>query len=503
MTQIDSYVLFAANINDFRSLAKKIISEKLADRLVDIASNKSLRHHDKEEETDSESSEYFSADSNESSDDRNYPDISFKRDNTVDDMGNTNKQYLLENKNIDLDELVQRVKEKLENNVPTTIKSTDSVEKSSEGGKIEDYYYIGDNIKSEFNNDVPSVRNGHTNSGFILENPQHDIEVQYNDDVDYNDGNVKEMSKYLKGNSKDSEFVQDDVIENMDNEITVKKNVGETNKKNRQYDQNENMMGKVFSKLTAQTVVTPQTKYMAQYYDDNARIEPNIDEQVRKDANANEEAEYYDDANNVHVEVTSENNIGEFKEKDMLTHTNDSYEDYVTPKKDNIFESGDVATPISSILGEHKLSTDDVNERFTIEQNKLKGSLETVQESSVKDVVVEPPVKQASVTTFHSALIRAYTAKMWFKDPIHDNYDDSTERTKANANMKTTRNNSLRTLFPTRYHVKISSPNYFAKLPAVAEKYNFEEPIPEKDREPENIKHIPNPPALINKKIKI
>lgn len=56
----------------------------------------------------------------------------------------------------------------------------------------------------------------------------------------------------------------------------------------------------------------------------------------------------------------------------------------------------------------------------------------------------------------------------------------------------------------TRAKFSFSSPNYYAKLPRIAEKYNFDEPIPQKDQEEEKLKEIVNDPdVLINKKIQV
>lgn len=56
----------------------------------------------------------------------------------------------------------------------------------------------------------------------------------------------------------------------------------------------------------------------------------------------------------------------------------------------------------------------------------------------------------------------------------------------------------------TRAKFSFSSPNYYAKLPRIAEKYNFNEPIPRKDQEAEKLKEIVNDPdVLINKKMPV
>ncbi|XP_075989802.1 uncharacterized protein LOC142985485 [Anticarsia gemmatalis] len=57
------------------------------------------------------------------------------------------------------------------------------------------------------------------------------------------------------------------------------------------------------------------------------------------------------------------------------------------------------------------------------------------------------------------------------------------------------------TVIPKRDFYKMSSPDYLGKLPIVAEKYKFDEPIPEEDQEHENLKPFKNPSASINGRV--
>ncbi|KAG6465306.1 hypothetical protein O3G_MSEX015066 [Manduca sexta] len=177
----------------------------------------------------------------------------------------------------------------------------------------------------------------------------------------------------------------------------------------------------------------------------------------------NKETKIYKEDYEESVKDPTQNQYGNekiFQEVD-LRNTNDSYEDYVTPDKEDIFESEETTT-------------------------KQKAFRQT---------------------------IKKYTGRSHPKD-----YEDVKARTESllydekEVRVNRTIDGSLRnaktkkgkgTMIPTRHYYKMSSPDYYKKLPVIAEKYNFDEPIPEKDREPENLKPIGNPPAKINKKVRL
>ncbi|CAK1553266.1 unnamed protein product [Leptosia nina] len=131
-----------------------------------------------------------------------------------------------------------------------------------------------------------------------------------------------------------------------------------------------------------------------------------------------------------------------------------SYEDYITPAKEaNVYAS---------------------NEKSRFE---VKNNFKSVQAKEYKS---------ESAETIASDEIKARTERIL--------YDDDT---------KILSNEKPGTGIPTRETYKMVTPNYYASLPTVAEKYDFNEPLPERDRERERVKYIGNPPARINKKIRL
>ncbi|KAJ0169271.1 hypothetical protein K1T71_015155 [Dendrolimus kikuchii] len=172
-----------------------------------------------------------------------------------------------------------------------------------------------------------------------------------------------------------------------------------------------------------------------------------------------------------------ENNDGIYKTVDVMK-INDSYEEYVIPKKDDIYESEDQTKQIMKI---------------TCEKPKIvsKIALKTPKE----------PIRAENYYELNEEELKAKTDSLWYEDVTTDT-TINTETPKANVFKKTKKSRSG-TMIPKRDFYKMSSPNYYAKLPNVAESYKFDEPIPVDDQEPENLKPIGNPPASINKKVKL
>lgn len=160
-----------------------------------------------------------------------------------------------------------------------------------------------------------------------------------------------------------------------------------------------------------------------------------------------------------------------------MTLRNDSYEDYVTPAKaENIFES-------ASKENDEKKS--ERVEYTTSETVAGKPKRDTDERTNEYEVNIEEDFK-------------AQTGNLWYDDQPTNVTEDYTE----NTNRLETSTRKKGTIIPKRDFYKMSSPNYLAKVPNVAEKYDFEEPIPEEDREPENLKPLPVLPSVINGKVK-
>lgn len=161
---------------------------------------------------------------------------------------------------------------------------------------------------------------------------------------------------------------------------------------------------------------------------------------------------------------------GMFKGAD-LTKTNDSYEDYVIPDKDKTYESEEKKTTKHQRVHSEKESI--------FKQQRLQ-SVNTVKSKEAEE--------DQEYTEHKSEEVKAKTESL-------------TEEPEQKAPGKP---NKLKgTMIPTREYYKMSSPNYYGRIKAVAEKYDFNEPLPEKDREPEDLKYFVNPPASINKKVKL
>lgn len=182
----------------------------------------------------------------------------------------------------------------------------------------------------------------------------------------------------------------------------------------------------------------------------------------------------------------------------------DSYEDYVAPKKEpDLFESGEP----KSLTTKQEIKT-----RFKLEDKK----------ENIFDKVIEMAAKRKETlkaTTPEYEDYRESTTEAELKARTenigdyneHARIEDSviaSDKTKNSfkSNDKVppvTKKAKLGTMIPTREIYKMSSPNYYAKLPKIAERYNFNEPIPFKDMEAENLKPIGNPPANINGRIRL
>ncbi|XP_048003041.1 uncharacterized protein MAL13P1.304-like [Leguminivora glycinivorella] len=68
---------------------------------------------------------------------------------------------------------------------------------------------------------------------------------------------------------------------------------------------------------------------------------------------------------------------------------------------------------------------------------------------------------------------------------------------------KTTKFTMKGTNLPKRDFYKLSSPDYYKNLPRIVEKYDFEEPLPERDRERDRVGFLKREPSRVNKKVKL
>lgn len=167
----------------------------------------------------------------------------------------------------------------------------------------------------------------------------------------------------------------------------------------------------------------------------------------------------------------------------------DSYEDYKIPEKEtNIYSSAEIKPQKSDInekryniqkQNRNKIATKDIE--LTTDNFKNRNKKTKLKKSTPNDEYNDKFVE--------SQEIKAKTVYVNDFDEMPS--EENTKRVKSVTNK------------PTRERYKAVTPNYYAKLPTVVEKYDFNEPLPEKDRERENLKYYGNPPALINKKVRL
>lgn len=175
-----------------------------------------------------------------------------------------------------------------------------------------------------------------------------------------------------------------------------------------------------------------------------------------------------------------------------MQKSNDSYEDYVTPPKEEPYATSDeeVTTPGKIIITfkQNVVNTVPTAATFIIEEPLAEELEEDIYEDDPTEATTPGELKARTESL-------SYEEKEVKLDPNATTVAEVTIKGKGKPKMK------IGTMIPTRERFKLSSPNYYAKLPTIAEKYNFNEPIPEQDQEPENLKPIGAPPSNVNGKV--
>lgn len=204
-------------------------------------------------------------------------------------------------------------------------------------------------------------------------------------------------------------------------------------------------------------------KKYGEIYTENTNNEPEINQETENDDKYQE----------------FENNDGIYKTVDFIKG-NDSYEDYVIPEKDHSY-----------------MSVENTNQRLKIGKEKSKKVSKIAYVTEPSELLMTQNDYDQDNEDF-----KAITKSLWYSDEETTDTTINKKTTKANVLKKSTKSH-LKTIRPKRDFQKMSSPNYYAKLPKVAESYNFDEPIPVQDQEAEDLKPIGNPPAKINKKVNL
>ncbi|CAH2083780.1 unnamed protein product [Euphydryas editha] len=419
---LSGYLLFAANFEDFHTIAKKLGAENFPTSFVKNPSDRG------------DAASYEGGDYERSFEIQQKSHHQNHKNHANSKSANTK---------IDFDELVERVKKRIEKE----LKEKYNIKKDTE-------ITITNNKKENDNNNDYST---------------HKQEVKKN---------VKETSTI----DYDTEYVED-----------------VTDRPKKSFTKKEKILGK--SKKTTKAIVEEERLEYA-----DAAIEMTTSQKHNKKSTYNDEYSFEtvtytyptenDDMINQEIRTTKNNFVSEEVKnlpfKKIRMSKKDSYEDYKMPEKETIIYSSTEIKP----------QTYDINEkRFKIEKQNRKKILTKDTEQTTNGLKSRSKkTKFKKKTTANddyvdklveSAEIKAKTAYAKDLDEMPLKENSFSKKVKSATNI------------PTRERYKTVTPNYYAKLPIVVEKYDFNEPLPERDRERENLKYYGNPPALVNKKIRL
>lgn len=487
------HVLFAANVDDFHSLTKKFIPE-LADQLAGIvAKNKNTYHQpvkhfkpvSKTEETDQDSLYKPSQESEEP-------------------LGMISKPAYFEPKEYDMRIMSNNSSE--DSSASNIAEYADAMQKDEESEQYEENPYANVNVeteaveKSESENEEMETEVGLRNPRTSFKNVQQErprsakkkkvrtVQVNLEQLVE----KVKERilrdmkpeidkglkKSRIKGNTKLTKLVKrptDYAIRPIVEELKEKTQTIKKGKNNDWYEKDPRLVGK--SKIKPKIHVNDKVN--------NQRPRKPVQSQAKEDKNE----EIIED------DILTKLKLSTSKKKD-------SYEDYVAPKREqDIFESNEPETP--KTLQEIRFKQQTQKDDTLIIKPVVAKNKETIKTTPEYDDYQETTTK---------GQLNARTENIGDYDDhkLIDNNKITSQKTKNKLKTKDVRQakekekkSKLGTMIPTREIYKMSSPDYYGKLPKIAERYKFDEPIPFKDMEDENLKPVGNPPANINGKIRM
>ncbi|CAD0207007.1 unnamed protein product [Chrysodeixis includens] len=179
------------------------------------------------------------------------------------------------------------------------------------------------------------------------------------------------------------------------------------------------------------------------------------------------------------TEIPTNNDELIFETVDMR-QLNDSYEDYVTPASVERFATEEEETTVANLVSYKPKINKAVTAESFVEEPMAEDIKEEIEDEPTEATTPEVKAKSISLSKEEKEI-----------------KTDANATTDASVKPKM----KIGTMIPTRERFKLSSPNYYAKLPTIAEKYNFSEPIPAQDQEPENLKPIGAPPSNVNGKV--
>lgn len=415
---LSGYLLFAANFEDFHTIAKKLGAENFSKSFI-------KNPVDKSDAASYEGTDY----------ERSF-EIQQKSHHT------NHKKYSNsrpKDTKIDFDKLVERVKKRIEK-------------------ELKEKYYI------ERDTEIITINKNHKEND-KNKDTTHKQEVKKN---------VKETSPV----EYDTEYVE---------EIT--------DRPKKPFNKNEGLKGKI-KKTTKALVEDKRLEYA------DASIEMTIEQKRQKQKSTyNDEFSFetvtytYTDDNdkNQKIRTTKYNfvsrEVNNLPFKKIHMSKKDSYEDYNIPEKEtNIYSSSEIK-PQKPGANEKRYNIKKQNREKTVTKD-MELTTHNLKKRSKRIQLKKSTPNDEYIDKFvESAEIKAKTVHAYDFDEMTSK--ENTKRVKSVTNK------------PTRERYKAVTPNYYAKLPTVVEKYDFNEPLPEKDRERENLKYYGNPPALINKKVRL
>ncbi|XP_046976011.1 glutamic acid-rich protein-like [Vanessa cardui] len=182
--------------------------------------------------------------------------------------------------------------------------------------------------------------------------------------------------------------------------------------------------------------------------------------------------------------------IDDLTYKKIIMAKKDSYEDYKIPEKeDNIYSSSEK---------KERKKFENNHKRFKIEKNRQQKRHSNDSSESVSRQT-KPSTKRVKS---HGKL------KSRTKTTPNDDYKDKTNSDEREGKTKKrdvdetsvtsaeiTKRPKPGTMIPTRERFITVTPNYNANVPTLVEKYDFDEPLPERDRKREDRNYHGNPSA--------
>lgn len=477
MSVANNYVLFAANLEDFRALARKIIPEQIAHKFVQVISELSLKHAESHNmNRDSNSSSEF-----ESNEVKRRIYLKGRDDNT------TNNQH----RKFTFEDLVRRVKKRLEEefkmyHFPTTKKFITNINEIEEDNNVSSI--ITTKVKRTRKFRKRSKTYSTTTENTYIEEPrieQHLVNNQLANEPPYErqlDGKLNE--KQTVGGHKVKTEVKVHSVERQSFERkNFKKDVHGDKLKTKQarIDLNIKPINDAYN-------IRPKISYINHPIKPIKNKEKPVsipDKLAKKDRNRKK-------LNKKQKEESSTNSL--FVET-YLGKKKDSYEDYIAPEKDaNIYVS-------------HETNYATKDTRFKIANNDFNAVKVTKASQVTKNIIVslkfanyitEPTTEDIfdddyTEKTVASDEIHARTERLWNSEDILRNDTDILD-----GDVKSVK--KLATHVPKRDIYSVFTPGYVTNATLVVEKYDFNEPIPEKDRVREILTFLGDPVSQVNKK---